>query len=225
MASKQVWFVSRQIYWGVDEEDSRCVEIAYGGSDYANSDMLVKQYEGEGVEYNDPRAALNAATAIRDAWIADCNKDTVIRIDHGFTGGSTMPFLDTRTDEELFQWAENEYAELPKCDECGEVRSKDDYYRFYDDEPDGKYCDEACANKALEDWQRNQVPCPVCEGEKYIEDSFCQGTHCDDHSMIDSDPAHQERGHVVVSKENRDGSSYLICKHCVALATAKQGVN
>lgn len=51
------WFVSRQDYWG--EENPLAVEIAAGGLNYANADMLCVAYArlGEGEEYEDPREA------------------------------------------------------------------------------------------------------------------------------------------------------------------------
>lgn len=141
------YFVSRQCYWGVDPEDQNVVEIAHGGLDYANPDMLVEKYEGEGQEYEDPREALTAALAVAEAWKAD-KPDLTINIAHGFTGGNTMPFEPDKV-EDLKVWAEKAWQDLPKCDQCGDILPKEHYVLTED--PDlGKYCSEYCCDKAAE---------------------------------------------------------------------------
>ena len=132
------YFVSRQVYW---PDGDHVVEIASGGCDYANPDMLVPHYPGEGQEYDDPREALKAAFAIRDAW-KDC------RIEHGFTGGYTMPFSDEPTDQELTDWAKAEYDSIPKCPICGEPYDPSNAYYLVDYGNDETYCSEYCADKA-----------------------------------------------------------------------------
>ena len=96
------YFVSRQMYWPTGE---RVVEIAVGGVEYANPDMLVPWYPGEGVEYETPRKALEAALSIRGAWSRD---DGPCRVEVGCTHGFTMPFEEHPTDEELWRWVEKE---------------------------------------------------------------------------------------------------------------------
>jgi hypothetical protein len=138
------WYVSRQCYWGVDPEDQNCVEIAAGGLDYANPDMLVSKYDGEGEEYTNPIEAVEAALKIRDAWKTDAPTLT-INVAHGATGGNTMPF-EGDTDEVLRAWATEYYATLPKCDHCGELLGKEKYHLT--EYPDaGEFCREYCADK------------------------------------------------------------------------------
>lgn len=144
--SKQAWFVSRQSYWGIDAPECNVVEIAYGGIDYANADMLCEKYEGEGEEYTDPVEALDAAIRIRDAWTAD-RPDDAPHIEHGFTGGNTIPFTDEPTDEELRQWAEETKAKLPRCERCGGIISGDPW-KINDDPWDEQFCSESCADDA-----------------------------------------------------------------------------
>lgn len=110
---KQVWFVSRQQYWGVEPEDGQyTVEIAYGGRDYANPDMLVPQYPGEGEEYTDPRKAVEAARRISEFWshgfpyIAE-----FIGVAYGCTGGDTIPF-EHEPIEDIVAWAEKRVYSL-----------------------------------------------------------------------------------------------------------------
>lgn len=93
------YFVSRQMYWPFGD---KVIEIAEGGVDYANPDMLVVGFPelGEGVEYDDPREALEAAFRIRDAWPGS-------RIEVGCTHGYTMPFEEHPSDEELREWAKD----------------------------------------------------------------------------------------------------------------------
>ena len=83
------YFVSRQCYWGV--EDPYVVEVASGGLDYANPDMLGVKYKrlGEGKEYLDPREAVQAAIAISRAWTE--TDGAPLPVAYGATGGMTMP--------------------------------------------------------------------------------------------------------------------------------------
>lgn len=154
------WFVSRQCYWGVEEGEDLVVEIAYGGTDYANPDMLsdpggIYGKLGSCKEYSDPREALTAALAVREEWQKQ-EKDT-IRIEHGYTGGMTMPFMSFPDDEELKKWAADEWEKLPKCDICGEVRHET--YRLCEDPLAGEFCSELCAEKA---WRSTADLCDQC---------------------------------------------------------------
>lgn len=151
------FFVSRQIYWGVDEDDSHTVEIAEGGLNYANPDMLVSKYEGEGEEYADPRKAVEAAIEIAKAWKKDCPEQK-INIASGYTGGNTIPF-EASTRKALREWAKKLYETLPKCDQCGELIEGESFVLFHF--PDEKFCREYCAEEYLsklcssEDYETN----------------------------------------------------------------------
>lgn len=103
-----VYFVSRQRYW---PHGDHVIEIACGGLDYANPDMLVRRYPelGEGREFDDPREALAAAMRIRDAWRGD---GAACRIEAGWTGGNTIPFDEYPSDADLKRWADEEHASL-----------------------------------------------------------------------------------------------------------------
>jgi hypothetical protein len=140
-----IWFVSRQSYWGVDEDDQYMVEIALGGCDYANADMLVTKYAGEGEEYTNPVEAVEKALEIRDAWKKD-QPDSVINVGYGCTFGDTMPF-EGDTDEELKKWAQKQLDALPRCDQCGEVICGNPLR--YHEYPDFQFCREYCAEKWL----------------------------------------------------------------------------
>lgn len=151
-----LYFVSRQKYW---PEGTPMVEIALGGLDYANPDMLMPKYKnlGEGKEYNDPREAAEAAIQIVRAWRKDGEKRAMVA--HGCTGGMTMPF-DPCTIKELQKWADELYEKLPKCDGCGgilpEVRNRFGHH-FSDGYP---FCSERCAEK---DW--NEASCVEAKEE------------------------------------------------------------
>jgi hypothetical protein len=136
-----MWFVSRQCYW---PDGQNMVEIAEGGLDYANPDMLVSKYSGEGTEYEDPREAVTAALEIAKQWKAD-KPDLEIEVSYGNTMGFTMPF-EGSDEKELREWAEKRYKELPKCDRCGELIKGNGYILC--DDPDYKYCSEYCAEKS-----------------------------------------------------------------------------
>ena len=140
MSAKPVWFVSRQIYW---PDGEHVVEIASGGRDYSNPDMLVPKFDGEGEEYSDPIEALNVAFKIQDQWLREESEE--IGIAHGCTGGMTMPFTPQDVNS-LKEWAKEEYEKLEKCENCGEILEEKYYYNF---ERDEKFCGEYCAEKYL----------------------------------------------------------------------------
>jgi len=137
--NNNLYFVSRQHYW---PDGEHIVEIAVGGRDYANPDMLVPKYTGEGEEYEDPREAVAAAIAIRDAWRKD-KPDVQIDVAHGCTGGDTMPF-EACTGFELNAWANKRWGDAPKCDHCGGLLPE----RYFTDAfGERKYCREYCAEE------------------------------------------------------------------------------
>ncbi len=147
------WFVSRQMYWPDGEQ---VVEVAGGGLDYANPDMLVSGWPelGEGKEYEDPREALKAAILIRDAWItnlidrgklvlsnAEDEDDGRPRVETGHTMGFTMPFCSYPADEELAEWAEKRYIELVKCATCSAILTESyAQHPMYSEDDDPKFC-------------------------------------------------------------------------------------
>ena len=137
------WYVSRQCYWGVEKDEANMVEIAQGGLDYANPDMLVTKYSGEGEEYTDPREAVKAAIEIAKQWRKDAPELT-IGIGHGCTGGMTMPF-ESDESEDLIKWANETWEKLPKCDRCGEVLPEEHFINYDTDE---KFCREYCAEQS-----------------------------------------------------------------------------
>ena len=142
------FFVSRQGYWGADPDECWVVEIAGGGRDYANPDMLCAKYAGEGEEYEDPREAVEAALAIAESWRNDA-PDKVISVAYGHTMGFTMPFEPTKQKKKkLRQWAEETYNKLPRCDQCGGLLPE----RHLEYEEGFKFCREYCAEK----WQAAQ---------------------------------------------------------------------
>jgi hypothetical protein len=139
-----LFFVSRQHYWGVDEEDAYIVEIAMGGTDYANPDMLTPKWRhlGEGKEYTDPKEAVEAAIRVCDAWRA--SGETNAKVAMGSTGGNTLPF-EPKEYEEARKRAQELYDKLPKCDQCGDLIDSDD--ETYTNEMDETFCSEVCADK------------------------------------------------------------------------------
>ena len=96
------FFVSRQSYW---PEGQLTVEIAGGGLDYANPDMLVEKYKhlGEGQEFDDPVEAAEAAIAVAQAWRKDAPGKKIC-VAYGYTGGFTMPF-EPSTQKDVMAWA------------------------------------------------------------------------------------------------------------------------
>jgi len=114
-----MYFVSRQKYY---PEGTKVVEIAIGGSDYANPDMLIEKFPNEGKTYKDPRQAVEVAIAICKLW-RKLEKDKSIKIAIGTTGGYTMPF-ETVSFQKALKWAEEEYQRLKKC-KCGKIANQE----------------------------------------------------------------------------------------------------
>ena len=148
------WFVSRQSYWGVDEEEGTIVEVAQGGLDYANPDMLGAKWPhlGEGKEFSDPREAVTAAIAICEEW-KKTNPNA--RVAMGATGGNTLPFEGQEYDV-LHKRAEDIYEKLPKCAECGDLLGDETFTHDYAD--DDKFCREYCAEKNHGKYLEDMLP-------------------------------------------------------------------
>ena len=136
-----MWTVTRQRQW---PDGKLVVEISSGNINYTNPGALVAKYRGEMEEYTDPREAVAAAIGIANAWQADCPKETIL-IDHGATGGMTMPFdgqpLTEETFKDLRDWAEETWLKLDKCDQCGEILGDE----RYGEEGEYNCCSTYCA--------------------------------------------------------------------------------
>ena len=136
-----MYAITRQDYWGSEDDERYCVEIATGGLDYANADALAGKYPGEFDVYEDPREALDVAIEIAKAWQKD-QPDIIVNISHGFTGGMSMPF-EPSDEDELKEWAQKEYDKLPKCARCGGVIKEawfNPHSAFTGFEFDSEYC-------------------------------------------------------------------------------------
>lgn len=136
------YFVSRQHYYYSGE----CmVEIACGGLDYANADMLVEKYVGEGEEYADPREAAIAAIEVCKDWRKDDQKDAKVTVVS--TGGFSLEG-EGMTFAQVKEWAEKAYEKLPKCDYCGELLGKETWQNEESDWTGFTFCREYCAEQA-----------------------------------------------------------------------------
>ena len=133
------WAVTRQCYW---PDGRNIVEVAYGGIDYTNPGALSRKYRGEFEEFTNPREAAATAIAICKAWRADGCTDA--KVAHGGTGGMTMPF-DACTFKDLLAWAEDRFAEMDKCCQCGGLLGAERYGSWELQEFD--CCSEYCAEK------------------------------------------------------------------------------
>jgi len=139
------WMVTRQIQWSGGH---MVVEVSGGGWDLTNPDALSPSYKhlGEFKEFDDPRAACEAAIAVAHAWRKD-QKGKKISVAHGHTGGMTMPF-EPCTTTSLRKWAKDTYANMKKCGNCQAlIREGRDVYRLEYD-PDTDYCSEHCIEAA-----------------------------------------------------------------------------
>lgn len=165
------WTVSRQVQW---PEGNHVVEISEGGIDYTNPDALSPKYSGELEEYQDPREAVETALEIARDWQAD-SPDEEILIDHGATGGMTMPFdgmeLNEETFAELRAWAQKAYEALPRCNQCGELLPAE-RYQFKNWATGEVFCRELCAERAYLEDRGDTVACSVCDREIYPGEAY-----------------------------------------------------
>jgi hypothetical protein len=145
------FFVSRQIYW---PEGTPVVEVACGGLDYANPDMLCVAFraQGEGCEYVDPVEAAEAAIAVCKLWRQ--HGKSKAKVASGATGGMTMPF-EPVTFAGLRQWARALAVKLPHCDQCGDLIADKPWY-IVDDRDAGDFCSSQCCDRAWENLHRTE---------------------------------------------------------------------
>jgi len=157
------WTVTRQRQW---PDGTPMVEVSVGGRDYTNPDALAVKYSGEFETFDDPREAARVAIAICEAWHRD--GETEAQVGHGATGGDTMPFSPCEYSE-LTQWAEERYAAMEKCPQCGDLLSKTRY--TYPELPDQVFCSEFCVDEAVEEMLASEEPafqvCDSCRAEAH----------------------------------------------------------
>lgn len=159
--------VTRQRYWS---DGRNVVEVAQGGTDYANADALCGKYPGEFEEFIGMKTAVEKAIEIAKAWQAD-EPDKEIEVATGCTHGMTMEFEGTPiTDEEgiaeILQEAEKFDEKLPRC-ACGELLPPEGQRWHLCDDPDaGEFCSESCCEKESDQrtprWTRH-YNCTECD--------------------------------------------------------------
>ena len=148
------YYVSRQCQWMTG---NHVVEIAAGGLDYSGPDKLCDNYGalGEGLETNDPREAVKAAIAVRDAWNKDlkaaytageCGLSDPIscHIEAGYNLDMITP-TEEPTDEQLHEWAQKEWDDTPKCANCNAAVELP--YHIPELGEDTQFCSERCADQ------------------------------------------------------------------------------
>jgi hypothetical protein len=172
------YFVSRQNYYDRCAPEASVVEVAIGGLDYANPDMLGVKWPhlGEGKEFNNPVEAVEAAIAICEEWRKE---DSYAMVGMGATMGFTMSF-DGQEYDELRKRAQEMFDKLPKCARCGEILGKETYTHDLNI-ADEKFCSSNCAENAYQD----EVKADLDSLEKFdtIEECKSAGVHldsCDD---------------------------------------------
>lgn len=138
------FFVSRQHEWGTWEH---VVEVVYPTYEHASSDMLTVRFGrlGEGVEFADPRDAVEAAIAIRKAW-HKTNPHFAIELRFGVTLGGMFATENTSA-KDARERAEKCWEALPKCSRCDDLLPKEWVYvpDFCDDQ---KFCSQFCCDEA-----------------------------------------------------------------------------
>lgn len=146
------YVVSRQHSW---PDGELYIEIETGGPDMTSPGMIAMVGQ-----YDDPREAAQSAVDARSTWRAD-DPDEEILVSIGTTlGGWASHCPEDMPDEEILDWGEKLWkkmeAEMEHCDWCGDPlevgRGGKARYYFPVDDPDlGKFCGEACSEKAMEE--------------------------------------------------------------------------
>lgn len=164
-----VFFVSRQCYWGMEPDEQNVVEVAQGGLDYSNADMLCSVYDGEGEEYTGMVAAVEAAIKIAAWWRKD-DPQLTIQVATGNTGGMTIPFEGEPDTGKILEEAKEFDAKLPHCPQCAEIAKLEWHHELSEEE---KFCSENCCNLSLEWYQMEDAVCRVSEAmsESHVSDS------------------------------------------------------
>lgn len=145
------YHVTRQIYYYSGEY---AVEISRG-RDGCGPDALMPHWEAEGY-YTDPREAAEAAIKVHQLWFdlwckertGDEDTQIIVTVSNtGFHGieGEDMSY------EEIRKWAQQEYSNLVKCEQCGELVTDKEHYTM-EGEEDVFYCSENCAENAYWEW-------------------------------------------------------------------------
>ena len=143
-----MYCVTRQRYYGLNEFNCHCVEVAEGGIDYCGPNALQAQYTGEFQEFQDPRKAVEVAISIADKWKQD-NPNLQINVAMGCNFGFTIPF-SPQTVDEIRSKAQKIYDTLEKCPRCQSILPEKDK-RWYANDWDGiEYCSEQCAQYAMD---------------------------------------------------------------------------
>lgn len=145
------FMVTRQSYW---PNGNKVVEVAQGGRDYSNPDMLSPRYDREGEEYDGVVATVEVAFKIAKWW-ASSDPELEITVGVGCTWGDTVPFedgyeLDDDSIADAMKRAEEFDAKLPRCSRCGEIIGGEPW-KFVDCYTDDEFCSEDCVERAWYD--------------------------------------------------------------------------
>lgn len=142
--NKYEFTVTRQHRW---DDGKFIVEITQGDHDWSNPGALSAKYNNEFETFTGMKPAAEAAIEIAKKWKADEAEE--IYIAWGNTHGFTMCLDDHETTEEVFtnllKEAEEFDSKLSKCEECGDILTKDKYGNNFTDYNEYPFCSERCA--------------------------------------------------------------------------------
>ena len=159
------YIVTRQSYWYATEDDPYGIEIALDDDETSNPGALSARYEHDFFTSNDPREIVDAAIRLRTAWRKDLPREKPLAFTFSFNDLCYPGLYEGDTIYDLRRWAEETYAEMLKCDFCGElIPDAQKAWQHIDDwgEDAPKFCSERCAEDAEIRWHK-ELPEEWCD--------------------------------------------------------------
>jgi hypothetical protein len=149
-------YISRQRYY---DDGVLCVELAVGGAKNASKDILPTKYAGESKNLVSPIDAVNVALRIIGQWNYS-DERIFIALVNADGKGSKVYFdpQDKAHIAKLERWGQQEFARLPKCDNCGRcIGNKNNAYEMTE-LPNKLYCDERCLSSTYRHFYGKEPP-------------------------------------------------------------------
>jgi hypothetical protein len=152
------FFISRQRYY---DDNVLAVEIACEGSKHAGEDILPFKFAGEDKNLVSPVDAVNVAVRIIGEWnLSYFDERKFIALVNSDGKGGKLYFdpFSKKDIANLERWGQQEFARLPKCDNCGRcIGNKANAYEMVE-LPNKVYCDERCLSTTYRHFYGKEPP-------------------------------------------------------------------
>jgi len=125
------------------------VEVTYDKG-FIGKDVIKAKYTGEGMEFDDPRAAVETAILIRNQWQHD-EPDMVIGYGFGSLIDQSVASNTTYDAGKLRTWATDRVSRFPRCEWCGAIIHNVDNLYTFKDYPGTTFCSAGCGAEWLDD--------------------------------------------------------------------------